>query len=189
MTLLIHLGYLGYDFSTKEVFIPNSEIASEFVAAIQGAGWDTVINAVKKSDNLLKATWDKNAEAVAEGIEEVHFETSILKYNDENSLACVISLAYYSARAYYTEIRELPTGKGYADVVYLPRKNHMDKPAMIIELKWDKSAEGAIAQIKDKKYVKVLEEYIGNMLLVGVNYDKENKKHQCVIEEAAGDLA
>ena len=189
LTLLIHLGYLGYDFSTKEVFIPNSEIASEFVAAIQGAGWDTVINAVKKSDNLLKATWDKNAEAVAEGIEEVHFETSILKYNDENSLACVISLAYYSARAYYTEIRELPTGKGYADVVYLPRKNHMDKPAMIIELKWDKSAEGAIAQIKDKKYVKVLEKYIGNMLLVGVNYDKENKKHQCVIEEAAGDLA
>ena len=189
LTLLIHLGYLGYDFSTKEVFIPNSEIASEFVAAIQGAGWDTVINAVKKSDNLLKATWDKNAEAVAEGIEEVHFETSILKYNDENSLACVISLAYYSARAYYTEIRELPTGKGYADVVYLPRKNHMDKPAMIIELKWDKSAEGAIAQIKDKKYVKALEEYKGNMLLVGVNYDKENKKHQCVIEEAAGDLA
>ena len=189
LTLLIHLGYLGYDFSTKEVFIPNSEIASEFVAAIQGAGWDTVINAVKKSDNLLKATWDKNAEAVAEGIEEAHFETSILKYNDENSLACVISLAYYSARAYYTEIRELPTGKGYADVVYLPRKNHMDKPAMIIELKWDKSAEGAIAQIKDKKYVKALEEYKGNMLLVGVNYDKENKKHQCVIEEAAGDPA
>ena len=101
----------------------------------------------------------------------------------------MISLAYYSARAYYTEIRELPTGKGYADVVYLPRKNHMDKPAMIIELKWDKSAEGAIAQIKDKKYVKALEEYKGNMLLVGVNYDKENKKHQCVIEEAAGDLA
>ena len=126
---------------------------------------------------------------VAEGIEEAHFETSILKYNDENSLACVISLAYYSARAYYTEIRELPTGKGYADVVYLPRKNHMDKPAMIIELKWDKSAEGAIAQIKDKKYVKALEEYKGNMLLVGVNYDKENKKHQCVIEEAAGDPA
>ena len=182
LTLLIHLGYLGYDFSSKEVFIPNSEIESEFVTAIQSAGWDTVINAIKKSDHLLKETWNKNAEAVARGIEEAHFETSILKYNDENSLACVISLAYYSAKTYYTEIRELPTGKGYADVVYLPRKNHMDKPAMIIELKWDKSAEGAIAQIKDKKYIKALEEYKGNMLLVGVNYNKEGKKHQCVIE-------
>ena len=183
LTLLIHLGYLGYDFSSKEVFIPNSEIASEFVAAIQGAGWENVMKSVRKSDQLLKATWGQNAEEVAKGIEEAHFETSILKYNDENSLACVISLAYYSARAYYTEIRELPTGKGYADVVYLPRKNYMDKPAMIIELKWDQSAKGAIAQIKDKKYMKALEEYKGNILLVGVNYDKESKKHQCVIEE------
>ena len=103
LTLLIHLGYLGYDFSSKEVFIPNSEIESEFVTAIQSAGWDTVINAIKKSDNLLKETWNK-------------------------------------------------------------------------------SAEGAIAQMKDKKYIKALEEYKGNMLLVGVNYDKESKKHQCVIE-------
>ncbi len=183
LTLLIHLGYLGYDFSTKEIFIPNSEIASEFVTAIKKAGWQEVINAVKKSDNLLKATWNKNAEAVAKGIEEAHFETSILKYNDENSLACVISLAYYSAKAYYTEIRELPTGKGYADIVYLPRKNHSDKPVIIIELKWNLSAEGAIAQIKNKNYIKALEDYTGNMLLVGINYDKENKEHQCVIEE------
>lgn len=183
LTLLIHLGYLGYDFSAKEVFIPNSEIASEFMTAVKEAGWQEVIDAVKRSDNLLKATWNRDAEAVAKGIEEAHFETSILKYNDENSLACVISLAYYSARAYYTEIRELPAGKGFADIVYLPRKNHMDKPAMLIELKWNQSAEGAIAQIREKKYVKALEDYKGNLLLVGVNYDKESKKHDCVIEE------
>ena len=183
LTLLIHLGYLGYDFSSKEVFIPNSEIASEFVAAIQGAGWEEVIDAVKKSDNLLKAIWSKNAEAVAKGIEEAHFETSILKYNDENSLACVISLAFYSARAYYTEIRELPAGHGFADIVYLPRKNHQDKPAIIVELKWDKSADAAIDQIKKRNYVKALEGYKGNLLLVGVNYDKENKKHHCIMEE------
>ena len=182
LTLLIHLGYLGYDFSKKEVFIPNSEIATEFVTAIQGAGWESVANAVKKSEDLLKATWNKDTEAVARGIEEAHFSTSILKYNDENSLACVISLAYYSAKTYYTEIRELPTGKGYADIVYLPRKNHMDKPAIIIELKWDKSAKGAIAQIKEKKYSRALEE-CKNILLVGVNYDKKNKKHEYVIEE------
>ena len=185
LTLLIHLGYLGYDFSSKEVFIPNSEIASEFVAAIQGAGWEEVIDAVKKSDNLLKAIWSKNAETVAKGIEEAHFETSILKYNDENSLACVISLAFYSARAYYTEIRELPAGHGFADIVYLPRKNHQDKPAIIVELKWDKSADAAIEQIKKRNYVKALEGYRGNLLLVGVNYDKENKKHHCIIEECS----
>lgn len=183
LTLLIHLGYLGYDFTAQEVFIPNSEIASVFVTAIKNVGWQEVINAVKKSESLLKNTWDKNAEAVARGIEEAHFETSILKYNDENSLACVISLAFYSARAYYTEIRELPTGQGFADIVYLPRKNHQDKPAMIVELKWNKSAEGAIEQIKKQKYGKALEEYKGNMLLVGINYSKATKEHQCVIED------
>lgn len=104
---------------------------------------------------MLKATWNQDAHAVANGIEEVYFETSILKYNDENSLACVISLAYYSAKAYYTEIRELPTGKGYADIVYIPLKNHQEKPAMIVELKWDKSTKGAISQIKDKLYIQI----------------------------------
>ncbi len=183
LTLLIHLGYLGYDYALQEVFIPNSEVAGEFYNAVEDAGWEDVVKSISASDRLLKATWNKEADVVAAGIENAHFETSILKYNDENSLACVISLAYYSARAYYTEIRELPTGKGYADIVYLPRKKHLDKPAMIIELKWDKSAEGAIAQIKSKNYIKALEEYQGSMLLVGVNYDKESKEHQCVIEE------
>ena len=185
LTLLIHLGYLGYDFAKQEVFIPNSEVASEFYNAVEDAGWEPVVKALQQSDQLLKDTWNKNAEAVAKGIEEAHFETSILKYNDENSLACVVSLAFYSARAYYTEIRELPAGQGFADIVYLPRKNHQDKPAMIVELKWDKSAEGAIEQIKKKKYVKAREDYQGNLLLVGVNYSKDSKAHQCVIEEVS----
>ncbi|MCI5510223.1 MAG: ATP-binding protein [Eubacterium sp.] len=183
LTLLIHLGYLGYDYTAQEVFIPNSEVASEFYNAVEDTGWETVVRALQQSDRLLKNAWNKNAEAVAKGIEEAHFETSILKYNDENSLACVISLAFYSARAYYTEIRELPSGQGFADIVYLPRKKHQDKPAMIVELKWDKSAEGAIEQIKTKKYVKALEEYKGNLLLIGVNYSKDRKEHQCIIEE------
>ena len=82
----------------------------------------------------------------------------------------------------YTKIRELPTGKGFADIVYIPKK-HPDKPAMIVELKYDKSAGGAINQIKEKKYVESLKEYHGNLLLVGINYDKESKKHTCVIEK------
>jgi hypothetical protein len=182
LTLLIHLGYLGYDFSTEEVFIPNSEVASVFVTSIKNSDWKEVTKAVKSSEELLQATWNQDTKAVAVGLEQAHFETSILKYNDENSLACVISLAYYSARTYYTQVRELPTGKGFADIVFLPRKNHLDKPAMVVELKWDKSAKGAITQIKEKNYEKALQEYQGNLLLVGVNYDVKSKKHECEIE-------
>jgi hypothetical protein len=182
LTLLIHLGYLGYDFSTEEVFIPNSEVASVFVTSIKNSDWKEVTKAVQSSEELLQATWNQDTKTVAEGLEQAHFETSILKYNDENSLACVISLAYYSARTYYTQVRELPTGKGFADIVFLPRKNHLDKPAIVVELKWDKDVKGAIAQIKEKNYVKALEDYQGNLLLVGVNYDVKSKKHECEME-------
>ena len=127
--------------------------------------------------------WRGDEEAVADGIEVVHMETSILSYNDENALSCILMLAYYSARNYYTSVRELPAGKGFADIVYLPRKSSMDKPAMLVELKWDKNAESAIAQIKEKRYIKALDGYNGNLLLIGINYDKNSKKHQCVIEK------
>lgn len=183
LTLLIHLGYLGYDFSAQEVFVPNSEVASEFIHAMRSAGWDEVIRAVSASEELLNATWSMDADRVATGIEYAHFETPILTYHDENSLSCTISLAYYSARRYYVMVREFPTGRGFADMVFLPRKGCFDKPAMIVELKWQKSVRGAIAQIKEKQYVQALEEYHGNLLLVGVNYNKNSKEHSCVIEK------
>ncbi len=182
LTLLVHLGYLAYDYKAKEIFIPNSEISSEFCNAVESAGWDNITNAVKKSDALLSATLNKDCSAVAAGLEDAHMETSILAYNDENSLSCTIALAYYSAREYYSSFRELPTGKGFADIVYIPHKKHLDKPALIIELKWDKSATAAIDQIKDKCYIESLKDYHGNLLLVGVNYDLKTKKHQCTIE-------
>jgi hypothetical protein len=109
-------------------------------------------------------------------------ETSHLTYSDENALAYTVTLAYYSAREYYTIIRELPTGKGFADIVFVPRPSHPDKPAMIVELKWDKSAQAAIGQIKEKHYLKALEGYRGDLLLVGVNYNKKTKEHECLIE-------
>lgn len=144
---------------------------------------DAVIQAIRQSDRLLQATWDKDEEKVADGIDAVHeTNTSILKYNDENALSCVITLAYYNAANDYTLVREMPTGRGYADIVFLPRK-YSDKPAMVVELKYDQSAEGAISQIEEKNYAKALEEYKGNILLVGINYDKETKKHSCVIRE------
>jgi hypothetical protein len=121
---------------------------------------------------------------VAEGIDKVHEDVSILQYNDENGLSYVVNLALYAAKDYYTIIRELPSGKGFADIAYIPRRLYAEKPAMIIELKWDKSAEGAIKQIKDKRYPHSLAEYKGNLLLVGINYDKATKKHECLIEQA-----
>lgn len=182
-TLLVHLGYLTYDFYTKQVWIPNSEVAQEFVNSIEDGGWEEVVKAIKSSDELLKATLNCYGEKVAELIDKAHSDnTSILKYNDENSLSCVISLAYYSARKTYTIERELPAGKGYADLVFRPRKNNSN-PAMIVELKYDKSAEGALEQIKKKQYTDCLKDYSGEILLVGINYDKENKSHNCRIEK------
>ncbi|MDO4326626.1 MAG: AAA family ATPase [bacterium] len=185
LTVLIHLGYLAYNADKKEVYIPNEEVRTAFADAIQETDWKPVIQAMQDSEALLHATWNKNSDIVAEGIEKSHTaNASLLKYNDENSLSCVVWLAYYFAMNEYTIIRELPTGKGFADIVFLPRR-HSDKPAMIVELKYDKTAEGAISQIKKRQYTKALEEYEGNMLLVGINYNKDdkNKKHSCVIEE------
>ena len=183
LTLLVHLGYLTYDFYTKEVSIPNYEISEQFASTIKVMGWSEVANSLKLSDELLKSTLNCDAEKVAELIDKAHSDnTSILKYNDENSLSCVISLAYYSARKTYTIERELPAGKGFADLVFRPRKNNSN-PAMIVELKYDKSAEGAIEQIKKKKYADCLKDYSGKILLVGINYNKDTKKHDCVIEK------
>lgn len=125
----------------------------------------------------------KRPEQVALGIEQAHFESSQLQYNDENALSYTISLALYAARNFYTIYREFPSGKGFADMVFIPRKNFPDKPALVIELKWDQSAFGAIAQIKEKNYCQSLKDYTGNILLVGINYDKKTKKHTCIIEE------
>lgn len=178
MTLLVHLGYLAFDFIRSEVFIPNQEVAGEFENAVEDGGWEALAAALNASEGLLQAT----IRGDAKGIEDVHMvNTSVLSYNDENSLSCAITIAYYSARKDYALIRELPSGKGYADIAFLPRK-HSDKPAMIVELKWDKSAEGAIRQIKEKRYDGVLKEYGGEVILVGINYDRGSKKHECVIE-------
>lgn len=183
LTLLVHLGYLTYNFYTKEVSIPNYEISEQFASTIKVMGWSEVADSLKLSDELLKATLNCDEEKVAELIDKAHSEnTSILKYNDENSLSCVISLAYYCARKTYTMERELPAGKGYADIVFKPRRNNSN-PAIIVELKYAKTAEGAIEQIKEKQYADCLNDYTGEILLVGINYDKEEKKHTCKIEK------
>lgn len=183
LTLLVHLGYLSYHWMDKTVSIPNKEVSQEYVNAISTMDWHEVIDSVEASKNLLEALWMQDEEAVAAGIDKAHREISILQYNNENSLACTINLAFYFAREYYTIIREFPTGKGFADLCFIPRKMHADKPAVVIELKWEKSAQGAIAQIKDRHYTDALKEYRGNLLLAGINYNRETKTHTCVIEQ------
>ncbi len=187
LTLLIHLGYLTYDFDTKTTWIPNAEVQQEFINSIEDGGWEHIMHSIKLSDELLEATLQGDTERAAEIIEQVHDEnTSILQYNNENSLSCILSLAYYSSKKKYTIHRELAGGKGFADLVFIPRKECSD-PAMIVELKWNQSAETAIDQIKRKEYVKCLKDYSGDILLVGINYDKEApdgaKKHRCLIEK------
>ena len=187
LTLLIHLGYLSYHWPDKTVTIPNKEVSQEYINAISTMDWSEVTASVEDSRKLLEALWNMDERAVAEGIDKAHKEISILQYNNENALSCTINLAFYFAREYYTIVRELPTGKGFADVCFIPREIHLDKPAVLIELKWDKSAAGALSQIKEKQYTDTLKQYQGNLLLVGINYDKITKEHTCVIEKAYKD--
>jgi hypothetical protein len=185
LILLIHLCYLSYDPKNQEAYVPNEEVRSSLADTISEMDWTPDINAIKRSERLLKLTWAGEADEMAEYISQVHIEnTSILQYNDENSLSCVITLAYYNAINDYMIIREMPAGLGFADIVYIP-KGGSDKPAMVIELKYNQKAKIAIGQIKAKQYAKSLEKYKGNLLLVGINYDKGTKEHTCVIEETS----
>ena len=180
LTLLIHLGYLGYNSSNHTCYIPNKEVSTSFIDSIEDSNWEETTKALLNSRELLEATWRKDEEAVARYIEEAHLNTSILTYNNENALSYTLALAYIYARNHYTMIREMPTGKGFADIVLIP---YRDKPAMIIELKWNKDVNTAIDQIKEKKYPKGLEKYKDNLLIIGISYDKKTKKHTCHIEK------
>ena len=183
LTVLIHLGYLSYNWREDECYIPNREVAGEMVNAVRANNWKAVTDAILNSKELLQATLDGDEEAVARGIDVAHDEhTSILSYNNENSLSCVISLAYYYAHGNYVFYRELPTGKGFADIVLIPRKN-VDSPAIVVELKYNQDADTAISQIRRKQYPAKVAEYVGELLLVGINYDKKEKTHQCHIEK------
>ncbi len=183
LTLLIHLGYLAYDAERGEVYIPNREIADEFQNAIEGDGWEEIEHALAESEDLLAATMRGDGDAVAKSLEGIHESTaSVLQYNNEASLSCAIRIAYYTAQRKYTMIQELPSGKGYADIAFIPRRK-ADVPAMIVELKCDRSADAAIQQIKERRYQGALTEYTQNLLLVGINYDKDTKTHTCAIEK------
>ncbi len=184
LTVLIHLGYLAYDEDASECYIPNKEVADEMGNAVKVTSWKNLVKAIEDSRRLLEATIARNEQAVARGIDQAHDEnTSILSYNDENSLACVLSIAYIWAKNEYIIHREYATGKGYADLVMIPRRN-VNKPALVIELKYNHSVDTAIDQIKRREYPAKVAEYSGDILLVGISYDRETKTHTCKIEKA-----
>lgn len=184
-TLLVHLGYLAYDADRREVFIPNQEIREEFVRSVKNGKRPELVKAVETSDRLLEATVRGDADTVARLIEEAHNgETAPGFYNNEQALRSVVIMAYLSSVDYYEKFQELSSGKGYVDILFLPRRAS-SKPALIVELKWNRSARSAVAQIKAKNYVQFLEK-LGirdRILLVGVNYSTKTGKHTCVIEE------
>ena len=182
-TYLIHLGYLAYDRETRQCYIPNSEIREQWIFSVEyEQDYQPVIKLVNDSKQLLEATINKDEEAVATALTEAHLRTTNpLTYNNEASFQSAIGLAYFYANLKYTVIKELPTGKGYADLALIPYVPNI--PAMIIELKNNRSAESAINQIKEKKYDDLLEHYRGELLFVGINYDEKTKEHQCRIEE------
>jgi len=182
LTVLIHLGYLSFNWQKSECYIPNKEVAGEMVNAVEDNNWTHVVKALQASEQLLQDTLDGDEEAVTQGVDAAHDEnTSILSYNNESSLACVLSIAYYYAKNDYVVYRELPAGKGFADIVLIPRKN-VESPAIVLELKYNKDTDAAIDQILRKQYPEKIAQYHDDLLLVAINYDKKEKTHQCQIK-------
>ena len=184
LTLLIHLGYLTYDSEHGTVHVPNEEIRDEFRNFLRndqvGEHWRKLIN---RSRKLLNDTIQANGNAVAEALEEIRGENYAPQfYNNEQALRAVIKYAYIAAFGQYLKVEEMPSGKGIADVAFIPTPLSR-LPAMVIELKWNKKAEGAISQIKEKKYTASLSPFEGNILLVGINYNDKTGQHTCMIEK------
>ncbi len=187
LTLLAHLGYLSYNSETKSVRIPNTEVTEEFENAVRFAGWNELSKAVGQSLQLLDDTINLRENKVARAFDDYHFEaSSLLEFNDENSMRCAITLAYYAAKPFYKIFHELPTGKGFADMVFIPLPKST-RPAIVVELKYDKTADSAIDQIKRKEYPKSLVGFSKKIVLCGINYNKTTSKHEVVMEVVDGE--
>ena len=192
LTLLIHLGYLAYDSERRESYIPNREILDEYRNTVEGNGeWDQLYSVLARSQKLLEATWAGDEDEVARLVEDAHMRAGNLTYNSEAALSYSVRLAYFNAEQYYTLIPEMQAGRGYADLAYIPSPKYPDKPAILVELKWNKDAETAMTQILDRRYPDSLEKYRGNIILVAIDYDKEvtsgsrgYKHHSCRIGRA-----
>lgn len=184
ITILIHLGYFAYDAELQEAYVPNKEIREIFYQYMENSQGDSLSEFLRYSKAALEAVLRADSERVAELVQKVHNDfISSIEYNDENSLNCTVMITFLASFAYYQKpIREFPCGKGFADLVYLPLPKYPQRPVIVVELKWNQSAETAIGQIKERRYPDSLKAYYGEILLVGISYEKKTKEHACVIE-------
>ena len=185
LTLLVHLGYLGYDEARREAFVPNREVAGEFASATAGAGWGEVARSIAESEALIDALLAGDAQAVASGVERAHADAaSVIGYNREEDLACTLRLALYSAIRRWKLVREAPAGKGYADLLLVPLASSGNVPGAVVELKWGASPDEALAQIRERGYADAFRGTCsqGNVILCAVTYDPKTKRHACKIE-------
>ncbi len=185
LTLLIHLGYLTYHEDEKVVQIPNEEVRIEFRQFIGqkniNKGW---VDLIKRSQRIVDDTYAGRGEAVAAALNEIRQEQYAPQfYNNEQALRAIIKYAYIALEGRYIDPEEVPGGKGIADVMFIP-VGTMRLPAMVVELKWNKTSGGAIAQIKKNNYAAKLKPFKGNILLVGINYNEKTGEHTCSIEKA-----
>ena len=183
---LVHLGYLGYDDADATIYVPNEETRVELLNSVKENHWPKFETALKLSEQVVAATYNKDSETVAALLSKIHEDkVPALEYNNESALSYVVLMAYLATeRDYLAPLNEFPTGKGFADIVYLPMSaNAKDKPALIIELKKDASAKVALEQIKERDYVSRVKEYTDNILLIGINYDSKTKQHSCEIKK------
>lgn len=184
ITTLIHLGYFAYDKITQQAYVPNKEIQEVFYQYMENETGDNLSAFMEYSQRISEAVLMMEEDRTAQLIQKVHNDfISSIEYNDENSLSCTITVALLAFfRYYHRPVREFPCGKGFADIVYLPLAKYPNRPVVVVELKWNKTAKTAITQIKERSYPESLKEYSGEILLVGITYDKKSKEHQCIIE-------
>ena len=179
LSAMVVYGFLSY--CNGFLKIPNGELMEKYQKVLTRESMGELKEIVECSKTMLEATLDMDSKRVAQYLEKVHDrEISFLKYHDENALSCVITLCYLYARKDYRIEREEKSGKGYCDYLFYPKKGK--NAAIILELKVDHTAEDAIAQIKEKRYMQKVED-CASVLLVGIAYDKEKKIHQCIIEK------
>ncbi|WP_164954248.1 AAA family ATPase [Succinivibrio dextrinosolvens] len=184
ITYLIHLGYLAY--TDGRVYVPNEEVRLTLKDAVDTCRFSEYLNLIKASEEILEKTYEGDGAYVAECIRKYHSKySSVIKYNSEETLSYVVQNAYLACiENYYKPVREMQSGEGFADILYIPKREaDRNIPALVIELKWNKDAQTALEQIKEKHYTESLEDYCGNIILVGINYDKATKEHSCLIEQ------
>lgn len=184
-TYLLHIGYLAYDSEREECYIPNEEVRQQWRDAIQTAPeYKRIYDWVDNSTRLMDGMLNKDERMVEQALGAIHDEfVAPLYYNNEAQLQTVLGVAFFYSNKRYTVFRETPAGRGYSDLILVPYVP--DVPAVVVELKRGRSPEEAIAQIKERGYHKTLNDYRGNLLIVGVGYDPDSKEHRCHIEEVS----